>query len=127
MQRLFHERRLKMSENFDFECTSSNSERRVRNGFNIRIGFARSNDAVAELTVSDYRDELLQLIEVAECATVIFDMTGIDVPPRGLVGLLASAKDRGCEIELLNPSAEVQETLRMAQLDSCLLIRGTTS
>jgi hypothetical protein len=116
-----------MSEKIDFECTSSGPVRSMRNGFHIRIGFTRSDGPCADLSVSDYRDELLQLIEVPECATVIFDLTGISAPPSGLVGLLASAIDRGRDVEVRNPSVEVQEILRMAQLDSCLLIRSTTS
>jgi len=116
-----------MADDFDFEDDGFGSVRRERNGFQVTIAFAGSEHSREALSVSDYRDELLQLIEVPECATVIFDLTGVSTPPSGLVGLLASARDRSREVEVLNPSPEIQEVLRMAQLDSCLLIRGTSS
>ncbi|MGE5193306.1 MAG: STAS domain-containing protein [Deltaproteobacteria bacterium] len=117
---------LKMPDDCDFDDADIDSVKITRSGFSIRIGFNLPKDAETALSISNYRDEMLRLMEVPECSTVIFDMTGVDAPPSGLVGLLASAKDRGCEVELLNPSPGVQEILRVAKLDSCLLIRGAT-
>ncbi len=99
----------------------------VRNGFSVRIAFNPPDHAKQEVCISEYREQLLQLLEVPECCTVTFDMTGISAPPGGLVGLLASAQACGCEIEILNPSPNVQEILRIAKLDSRLLIRGTNA
>ncbi len=116
-----------MSEEFDQMPRKSATTRFVRNGFSLRIGFNAPENPKQEVCISNYREELRQLIEVPECCTVTIDMTGINSPPGGLVGLLATAQDSGCEVELLNPSSEVQEILRIAKLDSRLLIRGTTA
>lgn len=95
--------------------------RRVTIGFNFReIG----EDANC---LADNRDDLFKLIKSAEYDCLIFDLTGVNVVPAGLLGLLSSAHEQGCEVELLNPSQELQEILRAAKLDTWLLIRGTTT
>jgi hypothetical protein len=117
---------LKMSEEFGTLSADSATLRIARNAFRLRIGFNLPDNAAQDVCISSYREQLLQLIEVPECSTVTFDMTGINSPPSGLVGLLSSAQEQGCDVELLNPSPEVQEVLRLAKLDSCLLVRGAT-
>jgi hypothetical protein len=116
-----------VSEEFDHVSEESGVFRMTRNGFRVRIAFDVPDDGENAPCILNYRDQLLQLIALSECSQVTFDMTGISSPPGGLVGLLASAQDCGCEVELLNPSSEVQEILRIANVDSQLLIRGTTA
>ncbi len=113
-----------MAASRDFGEMSSGAARIGRHGFSVKISFDSPGDAESLGCISNCRDELLQLVELPECSTVVFDMTGINTPPGGLLGLLASARDRGCEVEVLNPSPEVQEVLRMTKLDRRLLIRG---
>lgn len=95
----------------------------TRNGFNITIRFPCANGTTC---IAGYREQLLNLIEAPECSVVIFDLTGMDVPPSGMLGLFATAVEQGCEVELCNPSPAVLETLRIAKLDTFLLVRGTT-
>ncbi len=116
-----------MSEEIEHASGDSRLVRVTRHGFRVRIEFDVPDDGEDGARISSYRDQLLQLIEVPECSMLTFDMTGISSPPGGLVGLLACAQDCGCEVELLNPSSEVQEILRIAKVDSRLLIRGTTA
>lgn len=76
--------------------------------------------------LTDMRADLFDLIESGEFDCVIFDLTGVNVVLGGLLGLLSSAHEQGCEVELLNPSQELQQILRAAKLDIWLMIRGTT-
>lgn len=99
----------------------------TRHGRHVTIGF--NGQAIGEEAnfLADDREDLLNLIESAECDCVIFDVTGVKIVPAGLLGLLSSAHEQGCDVELLNPSQEMQEILRAAKLDTWLLIRGTSS
>ena len=72
-------------------------------------------------------DQLAQRISTRDGSAVIFDMTGIDVLPDGLLQLLGRAQAHGLEVEIMNPSSAVQEYLRVEKLNSLLLIRGTTA
>lgn len=56
---------------------------------------------------------------------VIVDLTGIVGIPAEFVETLAHAHATGQDVEILNPSPEVQEYLRRADLSS-ILIRGST-
>lgn len=98
----------------------------LRGGFRLTIHLPQipADDAIASVT--SYRDSLLRLLEIPQCRGAVFDLSGVQQPPSGLVGLLASAKEH-CqgEIELLNPSPAVQEVLRLTKLDN-LLVRGAT-
>lgn len=70
--------------------------------------------------------EMFDLLDSAEFDCVIVDLTGIKVVPRGLLEMLSTAAEHGCDVELLNPSQELLQILRAAKLDISLLIRGTT-
>ena len=56
---------------------------------------------------------------------VIVDLTEISGLPSELVETLTQAQAAGHDVEILNPSPEVQEYLRRADLGS-VLIRGST-
>ena len=56
---------------------------------------------------------------------VIVDLTGISGLPPEIREILAQAQAAGHDVEILNPSPEVQEYLRGAGLGS-ILIRGST-
>lgn len=77
--------------------------------------------------LADARDELFKLLDSGHFDCVIFDLTDVNIVPSGLLGLLSTAHELGCEVELLNPSPELQEVVRAARLDSWLLIRGSSS
>ena len=70
--------------------------------------------------------DIVKAIEAFDCSRVVIDLTGISAVPAGLLDLLLAINDGEREIEVLNPSPEVQEALRVAQLDSVLLLRGGT-
>jgi hypothetical protein len=99
----------------------------TRDAFSMTIGFRHSAAAADSNCITCDRDHLLNLIAAPACSVVIFDLTGIDDPPGGLVELLVWAKEHDRDVELFNPSPGVQEMLRVANLDTFLLMRGATS
>jgi hypothetical protein len=94
-----------------------------------RVAIALNGRAIGEdaTCLANMRDDLLELIASGEFDCVIFDLTGVKVVLRGLLGLLACAHEQGCEVELLNPSQELQEIVRNAKLDTWVLVRGATT
>ena len=72
------------------------------------------------------QQEIVQTIAAFDCSRIVIDLTGISAVPGGLLELLLAINNGEREIEILNPSPEVQEALRVAQLDSVLLLRGGT-
>ncbi len=77
--------------------------------------------------LADSRDELFDLLASVDFDCVTFDVTDVNIVPSGLLGLLSTAHEHGCEVELLNPSPELQEVVRMTNLDALVLIRGSSS
>ena len=78
------------------------------------------------ICVAGYRAQLFHMLQDPECKVVRFDLTGILVVPSGMLGLFVSIHKRGCEIELVNPSAHILETLTVTKLDAMVTIRSPT-
>jgi len=94
----------------------------VRDGSRVIVGF-NSKDVPDEVCVAGYREQLLKIVQESGCSTLTFDLTGIRIIPSGMLGLLVTMKNRGQAIEILNPSAEIQEVLRVTRLLSLFTIR----
>ena len=105
-----------------YRCLSSDTVKILRTGRTVTVDFT---GAEAEI-VPARRDEVVSAIEAFACTRVVIDMTGVGAVPAGFVDLLAAINHDEREIEVLNPSPAVQEALRVAQLDSVLMIRGVT-
>lgn len=97
-----------------------------QNGRCLTIGFRGEAIGVDPAGLSPHRDELFRLIESPACDCVVFDLTGVRVVFSGFLGIISTARALGREVEVLNPSREVQEILRAVQFDSSLMIRGTS-
>jgi len=92
-------------------------------GTAITIGFNRV-DIPDEVCIAGYRDQVFQLLDKhPDCKTLTFDVTGIKLMPSGMLGLLASLKKRVSDIEVLNPSRDVREALRVTRLNTLFKIR----
>jgi hypothetical protein len=105
--------------------TDPNLLRIDRNGDAIVIGFNRV-DIPDEVCIAGYREQLFQLLDRnPDCKALTFDVTGIKLLPSGMLGLLASLKKRVGNIEVLNPSRDVYEALRVTRLTTLLKIRNT--
>ncbi|HEY2251811.1 MAG TPA: STAS domain-containing protein [Planctomycetaceae bacterium] len=94
----------------------------VRDGSRVIVGF-NSKGVPDEVCVAGYREQLLKTVEESCCHTLTFDLTGIRIIPSGMLGLLVTMKNRGQAIEILNPSADIQEVLRVTRLLTLFTIR----
>jgi hypothetical protein len=94
----------------------------VRDGSRVIVGF-NSTDVPDEVCVAGYREQLLKIVQESGCKVLTFDLTGIRILPSGMLGLLVTLKNRGQAIELLNPSVDIQEVLRVTRLLTLFSIR----
>ncbi|MFN0050965.1 MAG: STAS domain-containing protein [Planctomycetales bacterium] len=92
-------------------------------GDRLIIAYGRK-DIPDELCVAGYRDQLLQLIkEYPSCSTFAFDVANVKMLPSGMLGILATVKQRGKNVEILNPSSDVRDVLRITRLETLFTIR----
>lgn len=95
----------------------------TRDGESIVIGFNRQ-DVPDEVCIAGYREQLMNLLETHDdCKVITFDVTGVKMLPSGMLGLVASLKKRIRDIEVLNPSKDVADALRVTKLNTLLKIR----
>ena len=85
------------------------------------VGFG-GDEVLDQVSVAEYRDELLSLIGEHEAKTVAFDLEGVRLIPSGLLGLLASLRDQDVTVELYNPSDDVRDVLNITQLHGVLTV-----
>jgi anti-anti-sigma factor len=98
-----------------------------RDGPCLVIGFNQI-DIPDEVCIAGYREQVFRsLDEHQDCAKVIFDVSNVKLLPSGMLGLLATVKKRGREVEIVNPSPEVRIALRSTRLDTLMTIRDRTS
>jgi len=77
-------------------------------------------EVLDHLDLAECRDELVQLIQTHRCQTLAIDLTGVQVMPTGLLGLLASIQRLGVEVRVYNACAEIREVLQVTNLDRVL-------
>ena len=94
----------------------------VHDGSRVIVGF-NSKEVPDEVCVAAYRNQLLKIVEESNCNVLTFDLTGIKILPSGMLGLLVTMKNRGQKIELLNPSIDILEVLRVTRLSTLFSIR----
>src|SRR5579871_6332201 len=91
-----------------------------RHGSSIVIGF-NGVDVPDEVCIAGYRTQVTELLDQhPDCKVLTFDVTGVKLLPSGMLGLLASLKKRVEQIEVLNPSIDIQEALRVTRLNTLL-------
>jgi Anti-anti-sigma regulatory factor (antagonist of anti-sigma factor) len=71
-------------------------------------------------TVTEIRDEILEIIKSSHCKVIGFDLTGVQVLPSGMLGLLASLKRLHLEVHVFNVSEDIREVLAITKLDQVL-------
>jgi hypothetical protein len=99
----------------------------TRDGSTLTVGFSRT-DIPDEVCIASYRDQVVHALdEHPDCRRLTFDVTQIRMLPSGMLGLLATVKKRGREVEILNPSKDVQEALRVTRLITLFKIRHAKS
>jgi len=86
------------------------------------LGFA-GEDVPSEFNAAHYRTAISDLLRRNNCSVVAFDLTGVRLIPSGILGLLVSLrKIEGLQprVQVFNPSADVQEVLRVTKLDTMI-------
>lgn len=83
------------------------------------VGFG-GRDVLDDVNLADCREELLTLIRQTGCRVLAFDMTGVQLIPSGLLGLLASVRGRGADVHIYNPSPDVREVLSVTKLETLM-------
>jgi len=63
------------------------------------------------------RSRLAQLISETSCQTLIIDLDGLEVLTSGVFGFFATLIDLGVEIQIANPSEQIQEILHTTKLN----------
>jgi anti-anti-sigma factor len=72
------------------------------------------------LRVEQCRNELVSILEKAGCVVARFDLAGIPFIASGVLGLLASLRKAGVDVQLQDASAHVREVLRVTKLDQMI-------
>ncbi len=71
-------------------------------------------------TVTEIRDEILEVIKTTHCKVMGFDLTGVTLLPSGMLGLLASLKRLHLEVHVFNASQDIRDVLAITKLDQVL-------
>lgn len=87
------------------------------------VGFA-GKDCPDEVCIAAYRDQLMRLIDEVRCEVLAVDLTGVQLVPSGMLGLLTSLRKRVQRLELYNPSEDVRDVLRLTKLDQLFEIKN---
>lgn len=88
------------------------------------LGFA-GMDTPAEFNAAQYRAAISDLLRTHNSNVVAFDLTGVRLVPSGILGLLVSLTrlpDLTLQVQVFNPSPEVQEVLNITRLNRLIEI-----
>lgn len=69
-----------------------------------------------ELQLVSIREEIFDLVESNGCRKLAIDLTGIARIPSGLLGIVASLRERGVEVMIYNPSESVRDVFECTNL-----------
>ncbi|MBS0201357.1 MAG: STAS domain-containing protein [Planctomycetes bacterium] len=72
---------------------------------------------VLQLDLAECRDEVFDLIRKQRCRILAIDLTGVQIIPSGLLGLLVAVHRDGVSVCLFNPSNDLCEVLEITKLD----------
>ena len=90
-------------------------------GKELVLGF-RGRDFFDDVNLAELRGEVLALIAEHSPRKISFDLTGVRLLPSGLLGLLASVRNKGVEVHLHNPCEDIRETLSITNLDRLMTV-----
>lgn len=86
------------------------------------VGFG-GKDVPDEVCIAEYRQQLLDLIAEHGVKTMAFDLSGVQLVPSGMLGVLSTIAKRVEKVEIYNPSVDVREVLRMTKLERLFEIK----
>ena len=90
------------------------------------LGFG-GQDVPSEFNVAHYRAAIVDLVRANESTTVAFDLTGVQLVPSGMLGLLVSLTripDVPLTVQVFNPSDDVREVLEITKLNRLIEIHN---
>lgn len=79
------------------------------------IGFG-TRYTLDQFDLAACRDDVFKLIREHRCKMLAIDLTGIQVIPSGLLGLLVSVYQQDVSVCLFNPSEDLREVLQVTKL-----------
>lgn len=88
------------------------------------LGFG-GQDLPSEFNAAHYRAAIADLLRANSSEIVAFDLTGVNLVPSGMLGLLVSLKNlEGLTpvVQVFNPSADVREVLQITKLNTLIEI-----
>ncbi|MCR9201922.1 MAG: STAS domain-containing protein [Planctomycetaceae bacterium] len=86
------------------------------------LGFG-GEDVPSEFNAAMYRAAISDLLIAHKSIVVAFDLTGVQLVPSGMLGLLVSLKKLdGVEptVQIFNPCDDVREVLRITRIDTMI-------
>lgn len=91
-------------------------------GFLTVVGFG-GQDVPDEVCIAAYRDQLMRLIDEHQCQVLAFDLSGVKLIPSGMLGVLTTLRKRVAQVELYNPSEDIQNVLKLTNLAGMFVIK----
>ena len=85
------------------------------------VGFG-AREILDQLDLTVCRAEIIALVEKHHTKTLAFDLSGVNLIPSGMLGLLASLRRMNIEVHIYNPSQDVAEVLQITRLSDVLPI-----
>jgi anti-anti-sigma factor len=83
------------------------------------VGFG-GREILEQISLAEYREELLNLVQEADCRTLALDLTGVRIIPSGMLGVLASIHRLDVDVHLYNACDDIREVLEITHLDEIL-------
>lgn len=73
-----------------------------------------------ELSLVAVREQIFELVDLHNCRKLALDLTGVAQLPSGLLGIVATLRDRGVDVLIYNPSDDVRNVMQTVNLDRCV-------
>ena len=86
------------------------------------LGFA-GQDVPSEFNAAHYRAAITDLVKANSSNCIAFDLTGVQLVPSGMLGLLASLRQLeglSPRVQVFNPSNDVREVLQITKLNTLI-------
>lgn len=86
------------------------------------LGFG-GEDVPSEFNAAHYRAAISDLLVANSSDTVAFDLTGVNLVPSGMLGLLVSLRkleELSPTVQVFNPSDDVKEVLQITKLNTMI-------
>ena len=83
------------------------------------VGFG-GREVLDYANLLECRDELANLIKTNYCKTIAFDLTGVQLVPSGMLGLMASMSKLNVRVLVFNANEEMREVFEITNLDKLI-------